>query len=99
MTTTERAELGARVSYALNGFNRYMNRPLARVHVYTWRLANAIDPNAPAVRLVRPYRSEEVNRFRWRVAQYARSLRHAGLVELPRYDEARAIYTPTENLD
>lgn len=52
------ATLNQELDWALNGFQRWMNRPLARIHVYTWRLANQIEQDCPCIRLLRAYRDE-----------------------------------------
>jgi len=95
MTTSERNKLGAEISYALGGFNRYMNRPLAKVHVYKWRLACESYLNEPALNLfraLRPYRTREARQIRFNVAQTLKWRRKRKSVSLPSYDEATAKY-------
>lgn len=80
------------LAYTLGGFSRYMNRPLAKVHVYTWKLANELQADCPSIRLLRPYRDEVNKEFRWRLAQWLKARRYAGRIALPHYNEATANY-------
>ncbi len=80
------------VAYALGAFERWMNRPLARVQVYTWHLANELDANCPSIRLLQPYRDEVNRKFRWRLAQKIKLIRHVSRIELPRYSESTGNY-------
>ncbi|HEU4344085.1 MAG TPA: hypothetical protein VFU31_21225 [Candidatus Binatia bacterium] len=73
-------------------FHRWMNRPVARVHVYTWSLANELEANCPVIRLLRLYRHERTNKFRWRLAQWLKCRRVAGKIELPTYNEKEGRY-------
>lgn len=95
MTAIEREKLGGEISYALNGFNRYMNRPISKVHVYTWRLANLEFGQCDTLHLfraLRGYRSREVNQIRFNVAQILKWRRTRKSIRLPIYDEATAKY-------
>ena len=83
------------IEYALNGFQRWMNRPLAKVQVYTWHLANELDPNCPSIRLLAPYRDDANKAFRWRLAQFIKCRRYIGRVPLPHFDEATSRYVHT----
>lgn len=79
---------------ALGAFERWMNRPLARIHVYTYRLSNTIHVEGSYSFHVRPfYRSPLVREQRLNVARVIKGLRAKGTRPcLPRYDEKTAHY-------
>jgi len=92
MTTQERHKLSFEITNALGSFSRYMNSPLRRAHVLTWRLANELDPHCPMIRLLRANRNQQVNDFRTRLARRIKLFRSAKLIRLPIYDEKTAQY-------
>ena len=81
---------------ALNGFSDWENRPLNRVHCFTWPLALTIDPSAKAfacgIRIKPEYRRLRPGVQQWRdsTAALVRKLRKAGKITLPVYDERTA---------
>jgi hypothetical protein len=88
--------LRAELQQALGGFARYMNRPLARVHVFTWRLSCKLEPEnsiAPGgLRLLPPYRAPSVKAWRVEVARFIKTARRSGRITLPCYVESSAEY-------
>lgn len=80
---------------ALEAFPRYMNRPLARVQVYSWRVACLIEPaNATGhgIRVLPAYRSMQDKELRRSTAGAIRIARKGGRIKLPFYTEAAANY-------
>lgn len=75
-----------------------MNRPLARVHVYTWAIANRIEDNCPAIRLLAWCRDERCKAFRVRLARTIKFFRKyrrdtwRTRQALPVYDESTGRY-------
>lgn len=91
----EQAILAEDLRKSLGAFARWMNRPLTRVHVYTWRLAVKLDPGAtPFTIRYRPaYRSPSCKQWRKIVARVLRNMRRRGVkVVLPKYDERSVTY-------
>jgi len=88
------------IKEALQAFPRWMNRPLARVHVYSWRLAVLLEPSASpgklgklmTIRYVPAHRSPECLFWRKTVAAAIRIARRSGKITLPRYDERSGQY-------
>ncbi len=79
---------------ALNSFHVWMNRPIKRVQVYTWRMACDLF-NAEAVRTFRmlpAYRDDAAKVARREIALIIKRKRVIRAVRLPRYNEERAIY-------
>ena len=73
-----------------------MNRPLTRVYVYTWRIALRLqtgEPGKTSIRVLPPYRSNEVKEWRAAVNEFVRMERKIwGRHLLPVYDEASGEY-------
>lgn len=80
---------------ALSTFPRWMNRPLARVHVHSWRVALLIDPIAAlsTIRYVPAHRSPDCRSWRCSVARTIRIARKSGRIKLPRFNENSGLYT------
>lgn len=94
---TQREFMAEALRESLGAFARWMNRPITRVHVYTWRLAVKLDPGAtPFTIRYRPaYRSPACKQWRKIVARVLRNMRRRGVkVTLPTYDERSAKYVP-----
>ena len=81
------------LAWTLGGFARYMNRPCAKVQVFTWRTANDMQPDCPTIRLRREYRDEANKAFRIRLARGIKLVRQQFRIILPCYDESKAEYT------
>ena len=90
------------LEYSLGAFSRYMNRPIARVHVYTWRLACQIEgmvswgggsPCVGGIRYRPAYRSASCKAWRQLTVQTLRAQRKAGAVVLPYWTEATGEYS------
>lgn len=81
---------------ALNGFSDWQNRPLNRVHCFTWPLALTLEPSARAyacgIRYKPAYRRHFPGVQEWRNATAAKlkQMRKAGKITLPTYDERTA---------
>ncbi len=95
MNAQQNEQLRAELIYALGGFARWMNRPVAKVQVFTWRTANDITflAGCPCIRLLRPYRDEANKAFRIRLARAIKQVRKSFKIILPCYDERNAEYT------
>lgn len=73
-------QLNDELRHSIGGFQRYMNRPLARVHVYTWRLAVSMEPvhapnEAGTIRYLPAFRSLACRQWRKAVANALREQR------------------------
>lgn len=80
---------------ALNSFSDWQNRPINRVHCYTWPLAVKLFPGLAAqscLRIVRAYRHlyPATVVLRRRLAEALKLERKAGKITLPVYDERSA---------
>ena len=75
-------------------FNEYMNRPLKRVQVFTWRMACDLFDSIPlqTFRSLPPFRSEASKVARREIAHIVRIKRSLGYVRLPKYNERQAEY-------
>lgn len=88
-------DLRQSLAYHLGAFSRWMNEPLKRVHVYSWRLANQEFGNSNRLHLFRArraYRCGEVNQIRFNVAQILKWRRSRKSITLPTYNEAKDEY-------
>lgn len=90
-------ELADSLRESLQAFPRYMNRPVKRVHVLTWRLAVEMEDEIPAapvggIRYLPASRSAACLAWRKAVADRLRQMRKAGKINLPKYEERTGEY-------
>lgn len=83
---------------SLQAFPRWMNRPLQRVHVYTWRLACDLEPGilgelSGGIRYRPEYRSAACKGWRRAVANALRGIRKRKRILLPTWSEATGEYS------
>lgn len=85
-------------------FQEWMNRPLQRVHVATWRIAVALEGDnqqrkASTIRFVPQYRNATVGQWRNEVAGFVKMLRNnrrnqwQPRLPLPVWNESTSQYT------
>jgi len=88
----ERATLT--VEQALSAFPKWMNRPLARVQVYSWHVARRLFNGEPDMlfRARSHYRDSDANEQRKLVAGVLRNCRKWKCVNLPYYVEGIGEY-------
>jgi len=78
----------------LNSFRAWMNRPVKRVHVYTWSMACALFNDSPLAtfRCLPAYRTEAAKVARREIARIIKQKKRIGAVRLPVYNEATENY-------
>lgn len=75
-----------------DGFRQWMNRSLARVQVYSWRVACRIMPDHPgSIRILKAYRDRSINEWR-NVTAAAIRIARRGKIYLPVYSEQLGEY-------
>lgn len=72
-----------------NDFVNWMNRPLQRVHVFTWKVACDLNPNnhPPCIRLFPNQREEDVKIWRGVVSKAVRRARQHSKIQIPIYKD------------
>jgi len=80
---------------ALTSFERWMNKPVRRVQVYSWKLANELHGQEPIhlFRARKHYRDRVSIQTRFNVATALRWRRKRKSIVLPTYNESTGEYT------